>query len=337
VDDPAEQSASVALAALESALPENAYLLVALSGGPDSLALLTIAADWARQGPHRRVAAATVDHGLRPESAAEAVRCAELAAAASVPHQLLMWESEKPTTGVQAAAREARYRLLVAEARRIGATHVATAHHADDQAETVLMRLAAGSGIAGLGGMRAVTELEGCLLVRPFLNLGKAALLDICAGRNLVPIDDPSNPSQRFSRGRLRRVMPYLAKEGLTVERLVRLARRARVVDDALEAIVASRLAAVTDKHSDCVLRLRWSALVTEPEEVRLRVLGRAMEIAVPVGRSLRLEALEQMADDVHAAASTGQRLRRTLAGRLVTLTSDGMLLVGRAPPRRTG
>jgi tRNA(Ile)-lysidine synthase len=337
VADAPAQPADAALAALADLLPDDAHLLVALSGGPDSLALLVVAAAWAAEDPARRVLAATVDHGLRPASAAEATACARMSASLGIGHETLVWEGPKPATGVQAAARKARYGLLTEAALRLGATHLATAHHADDQAETVLMRLAAGSGIGGLGGMRAISHLGGIIVVRPFLGLRKAALASICADRSLTPLDDPSNGAQRFSRGRLRKVMPHLEAEGLTVERLTRLARRAAAADEALEIIAAQRLNEIMDRLSADVLGLRWGLLLTAPEELQVRVLRQAMasresETAQPA----RLEALEQLVGDIGVAARDGQGLRRTLAGRMLTFTPDGTLVIGKAPPRRT-
>jgi tRNA(Ile)-lysidine synthase len=323
--------------ALSAAFPDRAKILVAVSGGPDSLALLSTSANWAKLGSERAVYAATVDHGLRVESATEAAYCAQIAASLGLSHETLIWSGQKPATGLQAAAREARYRLLAQEARRLGAGLIATAHHADDQAETVLMRLASGSGIAGLGGMRATSALEELVLVRPFLGLRKATLEALCVGRGLLPIDDPSNADSRFGRGRLRRIMPSLAKEGLTVERLNRLAQRASAAAEALDAVARTRLDATMLGQTDYTLRVRWGDLLEDPAEIRLRVLQQSLAMAAPAGGQLRLEALEKLADDLRSAATTRQRLRRTLAGWMVTLQSDGVLTIGLAPPRRTG
>ncbi len=158
----AERAIAKANAAFDRVFSDATNILAAVSGGPDSVALLALLADWAKSnGRGIRVFAATVDHGLRPESAQEAADCGRLAAQLGIPHAVLRWEDPKPATGLQESARIARYGLLAAHARSIGATHVATAHHADDQAETVLMRLAAGSGIAGLAAMRETTRLDG--------------------------------------------------------------------------------------------------------------------------------------------------------------------------------
>ncbi|MEA2871782.1 MAG: tRNA(Ile)-lysidine synthase, partial [Hyphomicrobiales bacterium] len=131
-----------------------------MSGGPDSTALLWLAARWRAWRKHApTLIAVTVDHGLRPESAREARAVKRFAHKLDVAHRTLRWSGKKPASGIQQAAREARYRLLAGAARKAGARHILTAHTLDDQAETVLFRLARGSGIAGLRGMRAVTPL----------------------------------------------------------------------------------------------------------------------------------------------------------------------------------
>jgi tRNA(Ile)-lysidine synthase len=166
---------------------------LAISGGPDSLALLLLAS---AEAPIR---AATVDHGLRPESRAEAEHVAAICAARGIAHDILTL-SLPPGTG-QAGAREARYAALGKWCRAHGLTRLATAHHADDQAETLLMRLARGAGLAGLAGIRAERALgEGVTLVRPLLGYRKAELEAIVAAAGLTPVRDPSNTDPRYDR-----------------------------------------------------------------------------------------------------------------------------------------
>ncbi|MEJ1938863.1 tRNA lysidine(34) synthetase TilS, partial [Nostoc sp. NIES-2111] len=161
-------------------MAESKGLLLAVSGGPDSMALLALCAAWANERPDGQprppLFAATVDHWLRPEARDEAAMVAREASRLSVPHSVLDWAGPKPRTGLQEAARQARYALLAEEARRVGATDVVTAHHADDQAETILMRLVRGSGLDGLAGMAAERPLDGVRLVRPLLGIPKSRL-----------------------------------------------------------------------------------------------------------------------------------------------------------------
>ncbi len=327
--------AAAASAAFERLLGDARGVVVALSGGPDSVALLALAAAWARGRAAPRLFSATVDHGLRSASAAEAEACASVAARLGVPHQVLMWSGPKPAAGLQEAAREARYDLLAAHARAVGATHLATAHHADDQAETVLMRLCAGSGIGGLGGMRQTFRHCGVVHVRPLLGLRKAALTAHCAAQGLPVVDDPSNADPRFARARLRALLPLLAVEGLSVERLTRLAARAARAGEALESAARDRLDKAGLAHAPGLVRLDWRQVAPAPEELRLRVLGAAFERQSPDGARPPLEKLESLLAEIDAGFAAGLRLRRTLAGRMVTLLPGGVLAVVEAPARR--
>ena len=152
-------------AALFAPLEPFATIGLAVSGGPDSLALMLLAAGWA-EAHGKQVIVYTVDHGLRPEAPAECEMVEREAARLGLTCRTLAWVGDKPQTGVQAAARLARYRLIGAAMRKDGAEILVTAHHIDDQAETILMRLAHGSGISGLAGMALFGEVEGVRLCR---------------------------------------------------------------------------------------------------------------------------------------------------------------------------
>jgi tRNA(Ile)-lysidine synthase len=176
---------------------------IAVSGGPDSMALVLLADKWARQRGGR-VWALTVDHGLRPESAAEARTVAGWLAGRSIAHEILMWAGDKPSSGIQEAARDARYRLMAEWCRTHGCLHLVTAHHREDQVETHLIRRRAGSGADGLAGMSAVRELAGCRLVRPLLSVPRARLQAVLAQEGQPFLRDPSNLNPAFERARLR-------------------------------------------------------------------------------------------------------------------------------------
>lgn len=314
-------------------------LLVAVSGGPDSVALLALLADWARTPGRPRLHAATVDHGLRAESAAEAAAVEALCGRLNVPHATLRWEGVKPARGLQVQARTARYALLAREAQRLGSTLV-TAHTLDDQAETLLMRLAHGSGPAGLIGMRARTVKEGVTLVRPLLAIAKARLVATAEARGLRFARDPSNADQRFERVRWRETLPLLAEQGLTAERLGRLAQRMARLDAAAarrarDVFSSVTLAAGAGGES---LSLRFNALAAEPEEIVLRVLGLALDAVAPQGESYaRLERLEDCAQALLAASRAGLATRRTLSGCIVSLGRDRVLTLKPEGQRRRG
>ncbi len=178
-------------------------LAVAVSGGRDSLALALLAGEWAiARGGH--VVGLIVDHGLRAEAAAEAGATRDLLARHGIAAEVLRWTGTKPKHGLQEAARRARYGLLFEACRERGVLHLLVAHHADDQAETVAMRAARGSGPDGLAGMAALVEQRNARLLRPLLAVPRAQLTATLEARGVAWIDDPSNADPRFERARLR-------------------------------------------------------------------------------------------------------------------------------------
>jgi len=186
---------------------------VAVSGGPDSLALLGLAADAFGE----RVCVLTVDHGLRAEAAAEAAGVADHAAGLGLRHATLRWTGAKPTGNLQAEARAARYRLMADWCGAHGVAWLATAHHADDQAETLLLRLARGAGSGGLAGIRRSRSLgDGVTLVRPLLGWRRDALAEVVAAAGWRAVDDPANHATRFDRTQARALLaatPWLAPD----------------------------------------------------------------------------------------------------------------------------
>jgi tRNA(Ile)-lysidine synthase len=306
-------------------------LLIAVSGGPDSTALLLMAADWAVRSGNVRLHAATVDHGLRPESGAEAEAVANLCQKLGVPHAMLRWTGGKPSTRVQERAREARYRLLIEHARAIGADAIATAHHADDQAETVLFRLMRGSGVAGLSGMEAMSRRDRVTIARPLLGVAKRDLVAFCRSRGVAFADDPSNANPHFARPRLRALLDRLGEEGLNAEGLVRLARRAAEADEALERMTAdveARLGA--DGPIDA------KTLFAEPIAIVHRTLAR--RIGKAGGREesrIGLEKIEALALRLREALADGRVLGANVGGALVRLSAKGELSFAPEPARK--
>jgi tRNA(Ile)-lysidine synthase len=179
------------------------FLTVAVSGGPDSLALAILADRWAR-GRAGEICALTVDHRLRPESGAETRRLGTWLSARGIRHEVLVWSGEKPKTGIQEAARAARYRLLDSWCREHGCLHLLTGHHRDDQIETHLIRRRARSGADGLAGMSAIRELSDCRVLRPLLGIARDRLVAFLQAENQPFIADPSNLDPAFERSRYR-------------------------------------------------------------------------------------------------------------------------------------
>ncbi|GJD63832.1 tRNA lysidine(34) synthetase TilS [Methylobacterium frigidaeris] len=323
--------------------PGAAYrgAVLAVSGGPDSTALMGCAALAGRGVP---VIVATVDHGLRPASTAEADGVAGLAARLGLRHRVLAWTGPKPAARLQEVARAARYRLLADLAREAGADLVLTAHTLDDQAETVLMRLCAGSGPAGLAGMAPARALGGLTLGRPFLSVPKARLVATCEARGWPFVRDPSNTDPRFGRARLRRLLPLLAEEGLSADRLVRLAGRLRRDEAALSEAAEAALRDLRRPEPDGEGRLVLDGLglAALPEAVALRVVVLAVgavQGAAARGEAshypARLDRLERTAlGEILPALREGKACRRTVAG-LLLAAGGGRLTLGPEPPRR--
>jgi tRNA(Ile)-lysidine synthase len=337
-------------------------LLLAVSGGPDSIALLWLAARWRRslaRGP--RLIAVTVDHGLRSEAAREARDVKRLARTLDLPHRTMRWTGAKPKTGLPAAARSARYRLLAQAARSGGATHILTAHTREDQAETLLIRMLRGSGIAGLAAMARESGRDGVLLARPFLDVSKAQLIATLRKAKVGFTDDPTNRDISFTRPRIRAVMPVLAAEGGDARNLARLASRLARANAAVEILVdgAERYLVLRDRQAglgDQALDTQAfdtqaldtqafdaNAFAAMPEEIRLRLLKRAIDRIGHEGPAElgKVEALLAAFDRALAETTAGRgpklnpsKLKQTLAGALVSLI-DGRIRIAPAPRRR--
>jgi tRNA(Ile)-lysidine synthase len=373
-------------------LARASALVLAVSGGADSTALLVLAERWRaarKTGP--TLVAVTIDHGLRPVSAAEARAVKRLARRLGVRHRTLRWSGQKPKTGLQQAARIARYGLLAAFARTVRANHILTAHTLDDQAETVLIRMCRGSGISGLGGMRSVTSLavtpssthaarrtlsrsrrspglvQSCsahplhpaggpmrpnlqpktrgdkaggelLLVRPFLGIAKARLIATLQAADIPHVEDASNRDPRFARSRLRELMPALARQGLDAGRLALFARRVQRAETALEAAVDVAAARVARRSfaNAAAVTLDAGSFFKLPQEIAVRLLARSLAQTGDEGQA-QLGKLEALYETLATAREAGSaRLRRTLAGAMVTL-NKAELTVETAPPRQRG
>ncbi len=312
-------------------------IAVAVSGGADSLALALLADGWARARGGAAVAL-TVDHRLRPESAAEARRVRRWLVGRGLRHVVLPWTGPRPDADIQAAARAARHRLLADWCRRRGVLHLLLAHHRDDQAETLLLRLARGSGLDGLAAMAPVAESTaealsddggvpgGPRLLRPLLGVPKAALEASLRAVGQDWIEDPSNASEAFARGRLRRLMPALAPEGLTPARLAatasRLARARAALDDASATLAADAVAL----HPAGYARVDLAVLLRASPEIALRTLARCL-MTVGGGRyTPRLERLERLHAELHGLGP-GAALVRTLAGCRIEARAGRLLI----------
>ncbi len=304
------------LEALTSAEPD--MLGIAVSGGPDSLALLLLAAA-ALPG---RVQAATVDHGLRAESAAEARLVASVCNGLGVPHAVLSVEVNRDKASLQRAAREARYHALASWLDACGTSWLATAHHVDDQAETLVMRLLRGSGVGGLAGVRRSGPIanSSARLIRPVLGWRRETLAAVVDAAGIAAVADPSNQDERFDRVRIRRRLGQ--SDWIDPTALARSAGALAEADAALEW--------TADRLADERVRSEGEGLSLDPAD-----------LPAELRRRLTLRLIRQLAP---AAASRGEEVARLLdtldAGGTATLA--GIKCSGgarwhfeRAAPRR--
>ncbi len=296
------QPVEAAVAGFFSRRPElartvrEAPLAVAFSGGPDSTALLRAMRRCAPRFAWSPVAV-HVDHQLDDGSARRARTAARIAARLEVPFQVHGARSLPPGRSLEEWARAERYRLFVAAASSLGAAAVLTAHHRLDQAETVLLRILFGSGTAGLGAMRPVSNRLGLPLLRPLLDLEPGALRDYAARGGIEPVDDPTNrvsgPRRNFVR---RRLLPVLAAETPDIaERLVHLARAARRAEPTVRRLLDEALAPLPGDQSCEVEAEALARLPASLWPAALARLHRLAGAAYPPTRNARRELARQL------------------------------------------
>ena len=305
------------LAALFDPLRRYSRVVLAVSGGSDSVALMHLAAAWARalgaEAPALSVA--TVDHGLRAGSAADAEFVVAAARRLNLDARVLAWEGDKPIRRIQERAREVRYRLLARHAGAdASASAIATAHSRDDQAETLLMRLARGSGPDGLQSMRPVRPMPGfdtVFLVRPLLGLGRQQLRDYLADREISWQEDPSNENPQFERVRIRQAAGVLNSLGLLPPKLALAAERQRRAVDALEAATDDLQRSVLHLNGGAFASIDGRLLGVAPQELRVRLMSRVLGMFGGVTPPADLAQVERLVADMASGGAT----RATLAG----------------------
>jgi len=343
------------------ALSKAPHIAIAVSGGPDSMALAWCVKRWVEEKepsfPQKRESSASdsermsqqkfqfkqpvkilddhlrhtarrrapldsrfrgndgsfmafiVDHQLRLESSAEAKQTKQRLAALGIKTEILRWEHPPIASKIHVAARKARYALLLEACKKHGIDNLLLAHQREDQAETILMRLAKGSGIDGLAGIAPVNSVEGVRLLRPFLFLPKERLIATCKANGIAFVTDPSNAAAKYARGRLRKVLPLLADEGLTSERLIDLGDRAREAKEALDHYTQNLLRVAAQMDSAGVIRLNLEQLRSAPKAVALRALGACLCAVHPTDyqpeRAVLLPLLEALCNDAPTSART--------------------------------
>jgi tRNA(Ile)-lysidine synthase len=322
-------------------------IALAVSGGADSTALLVLAARWRSLRASRDGGGAdakkpdllvlTVDHSLRPEAHAEVAAVIALSQRFGLPCQSLTREGAKPKRALQAALREARYRLILEAAARAGATAVATAHTLEDQAETLLMRLARGSGIDGLACMapESGSPLLGhsMRLLRPFLELPKERLVATLEALGIGWAADPTNADPTFERVRWRQRAPALVEMGLSPKALSTSARRLWRAREALERATLVAMRRLVEFPPAGYAAIDRAGLRLEPDEIQLRLIGRCLDAVGGPNNHRRLERLERLLSMLNGTSP--DPMRATLQGCLVIRRPERIDIVrevGRAP-----
>jgi tRNA(Ile)-lysidine synthase len=315
-DSPPPELVARFKAALERLWPEGGKLGLAVSGGPDSMAMLLLA-EAAIPGEFE---VATVDHGLRAEAKDECAMVARVCAVRGIRCEVL--NATVDAGNIQSRARLARYGVLAGWAEQRELTAVATAHHADDQAETLVMRLNRGSGISGLAGVREQGMMPACVIpvIRPLLRFRRRELADIVAGSTLDAVEDPSNSDDRFDRSRVRKALANM--DWLDVMALSASAAHLADAEEALQYATNRAWSERVSGHPDDLRFRPWL-----PHEITMRIVTRAVANfgVLPRGRDVArlIERLE--------AGGSG-----SLSGALVTVEGEEWVFRPE-PPRRTG
>ncbi len=329
--------------ALLAPLARFESVALAVSGGPDSLALMHLAARW-RAAKRARPAlyVLTVDHGLRPGSRDEALSVGRAAECLGLPHAILIWEHGAVDASVQARARVARYDLMAAYCTAHGIPALVTAHHLDDQVETFLMRLKRGSGLDGLSAIPEESSWAGLTLLRPLLDVPKARLVATLEEARVPFIVDPSNVDARFERARLRNAAGALAELGLDPEAIALSARRLRRARTALDAAAHDFLSRHAETSAAGYAAVGLGALFEAPEEIALRALSRLIGAVGGGVEPVRLTKVETLLAALKAEPAKAHTLGRCRiaprTGRLFIfreLRKDGLPVLDLHPGER--
>jgi len=318
-------------------------IAVAVSGGGDSVALMHLLAAYAKAHKRKPPIVLTVDHGLRKSSARDARQVAARAKKAGLAAHILTWDGAKPKSGIEAAAREARYRLMGDWLARHKITTLAVGHTIDDQAETFLLRLARGSGLDGLAAMRGdapwpVAGYPELSVTRPLLGITRGDLRAWLKARGHAWLDDPMNEDEAFDRVKIRRAEKTLADLGLTAPRLAAAAShlaRARVaLESATEALLAR---ATTRPKGQTGMLLAPAILVAAPREVGLRALAAMLMTVSGQAYRPRFDALERLFDRIAAGTlGKGANLHGCHIGPVPKAAAPFALVVRPENPRKT-
>lgn len=293
------------------------HIAVATSGGADSMALVLLVDEWTR---HRdgRVTALIVDHDLRAESAHEAAMVSRQLSELGIESEVLRWHHDNNQSAVQERARAGRYEVMEQWCRDHAVLHLATAHHAVDQAETMLMRLQRGSGPDGLAGIPSTRELTWCRIIRPLLETPKDALINHLHCRGIPWVEDASNFNPKFERSRVREL---IRSEAIDVDGYARSAARYDRLREAADITAAKWMAVNAQLSKFGFLELDCARLFDAPEDIRLRVLSRVATVIGGKAYPPAIASTERLAHSLRNGRST------TLSGAIFRLNKDRILV----------
>lgn len=320
------------LMALFGPFEDEPHLAVAVSGGADSMALVLLADSWVRdQGG--AVTALTVDHGLRSESEIEIRQVGDWLKYRAIYHKILRWKGKKPLSGIQAAARQARYDLMTDWCQRHAILHLLVAHHGDDQAETVLLRREKNSGPDGLSGMAPGRALNGVRLIRPFLTRRRKDMEATLTAWQQPWLEDPSNTEARFARTAVRRKLKNNEQKFINLQNLSRKATEERRRHSRQRAALAAQIVRM-HPAGFCWL----DGLEGSDELLAKSLLG---DILLCVGGGIykpKRERLERLYKNMTTRSLGSRQMSRghTLAGTRILPRASGFLIcreTGRLPP----
>lgn len=285
-------------------------IAVAVSGGGDSMALAILLADWVKD-KNIKLHAITVDHGLRAESADEAKMVAKILRPLGITHKILKWDGEKPKTKIQEAARDARYRLMSEYCASKKITYLCIAHHGQDQMETILFRMAKGTGLDGMAGMRPAHILDnGLTLLRPLLPVSHQDLLETLKSRKIEWIEDPSNENDRYARVRIRNIIDVLENEGLSPARISSLSNRIYQSIHLIDYLIDKEYKSIILNKDTERIEINYNELLPLPPEGKVRILKMLIsEFQSHKKYAARLEDIERLAskmDDQFKGATLG-------------------------------
>ncbi|MCT4575241.1 MAG: tRNA lysidine(34) synthetase TilS [Alphaproteobacteria bacterium] len=282
-------------------------IAVAVSGGADSMALAFLIAEFAKHLPID-LYAYTVDHKLRKSSKKEAEFVHSTLSKMGYVHEILNWDGKKPKTKIEETARKKRYELMFKECKKLKIDYLATAHHKDDQIETLLMRFFKGSGVDGLCGIPSIREEQGIKIIRPLLYLSKQEIIDICKTFKIKWKEDKSNKSDKFERNKIRKLCTYMKNKNLLTDEI--LLARERAIDEstALINIATKEFANLVTEKSD-KLTLNKKNFFALEKEIQIRLLQKCMDNFYKGKYSCKRKSIENVINKL--SENKGSTLRK--------------------------